>query len=86
MDKYRYWYNAFVKKPYAAVAVLFMIVSFELAYKLVDVYKTSQIELTESKKVIESQTKIILELSTQKTKYETMVELNDQLKKQKIGK
>lgn len=86
MDKYQYWFNAFVKKPYAVIAVLFIVVSVELAYKLIDVDKTHQIELIESKKIIERQTEIILELSTQKAKFETMVELNDQLRKQKKGK
>jgi len=78
MDKFQYWYKEFRKSPFGIIAFALLVASTGLTLKLVDVYKSAQIELIENKKVIESQTKIILELSTQKTKFETMVELNSQ--------
>lgn len=86
MDKYQYWFNAFVKKPYALIAVIFMIISFELAYKLVDVYKTQKLEMIECEKdkvilqgLIDKQNKVILDLSVSESKLKAIVEINSQL-------
>lgn len=86
MDKYQYWFNAFVKKPYALIAFFFMIVAVELGYKLVDVYKSAKIEIIEEKKdkeelqkIIDRQNEVILKLSISESKLKAIVEINSQI-------